>query len=115
MKLEVGMYVRTKAGMIAKITRHEHYWINKEEWNYITTDIDRNFEIESIIKTTNNIIDLIEVGDYVNGYKVIEFNKKRIALGLSDKSYSYYLIEDFEIKSIVTKEQFESMSYKIGD
>lgn len=109
MKLEVGMYVRTLNG-IAKITRHEHYWINKEEWNYITTDIGRNFEIDLILKASHNIIDLIEVGDYVNGYEV-EFIEKE------NKNIICYTatFEEEDIKSIVTKEQFESMSYKVGE
>ena len=56
-----------------------------------------------------NIIDLIEVGDYVNGYKV---TSKDQFLGFGN--HDWYMTND-EIKSIVTKEQFESMEYKVGD
>ena len=113
MKLEVEMYVRTLNG-IAKITRHEHYWINKEEWNYITTDIGSNFEIDLILKASHNIIDLIEVGDYVNGHKVTSLWKdkgKIIGVAVNARAIGY---DAEEIISIVTKEQFESMSYKVN-
>lgn len=116
MKLEVGMYVRTKYG-IAKITRYEHYWINGEEWNYITTDIGRNFEIDLILKASHNIIDLIEVGDYVNGVLVENIYSRE-----EDKIYFHTFGEEIMIEvakenlnNIVTKEQFEQMQYKVGE
>ena len=62
---------------------------------------------EEIIKSSPNIIDLIEVGDYVNGYEV---TSKDQFLGFGN--HDWYMIND-EIKSIVTKEQFKSMEYKL--
>ena len=59
---------------------------------------------------------LIEIGDYVNGYKVLnvlDFNDNTRMLSL-EKIYDSN-IEEADIKSIVTKEQFESMSYKVGE
>lgn len=61
------------------------------------------------IKASHNIIDLIEVGDYVNGEVMLEHYIK------------YHLIEhDFEcnwyeedIKEILTKEQYEANVYKV--
>lgn len=50
MDLSVGMYVRAENGTIAKITKHEHYWIDNEEWNYICTDIGCLIDIELIKK-----------------------------------------------------------------
>lgn len=64
---------------------------------------------EDIIKASHNIIDLIEVGDYVNGYEV---TSKDQFLGFGN--HDWYMLDN-EIKSIVTHEQFESMSYKLGD
>ena len=73
-----------------------------------------------IIKSSPNIIDLIEVGDYVNGKKVIDTFTDYIF----DYSEEFKVIRFSEtdilhnvkhIKSIVTKEQFESMEYKVGD
>ena len=111
-KLEVGLYVRTKDGYIVNIMRHEHYWINKEEWNYITTDIGLNFEIDAILKASHNIIDLIEVGDYVNGERVCAVEKYE-----EGKLTVLALFEDYctqqNIKSIVTKEMYSSVEYRV--
>lgn len=64
---------------------------------------------ENIIKSSPNIIDLIEVGDYVNGRIVEWIGDKFVAFGRLDYAY------EKDIKSIVTKEQFESMEYKVGE
>ncbi len=63
----------------------------------------------SIVKHSKNIIDLIEAGDYVNGKYVKEINQYKdgksiiVLIGIIDEN---------DIKSIVTKEQFESVGYK---
>ena len=119
MKLEVGMYVRTPKG-IGRIETIE------EDRSEITFNCDsglsisfvkRGFtkeEMANTYKHSNNIIDLIEVGDYVNG-KLVEdiFDKTNYA----DKSIKLKGSGDYwyneHIKSIVTKEQFESMEYKV--
>ena len=134
MKLEVGMYVRTNRGNIDKILLVEYaeekrqdypnhpsksYWRDK-----IFLSKERYWRTsQNIIKASYNIIDLIEVGDYINGYKVYDdfrLNKDDyginfIEIGIeSDKFLNHYIREE-DIKSIVTKEQFESMSYKVGE
>lgn len=63
------------------------------------------------------IIELIEAGDYVNGYYVTTGNQdvgsiyisEIDGLGLKKKLY------EKDIKSIVTKEQFSSMEYKVNE
>lgn len=70
-----------------------------------------------IVKASNNIIDLIEVGDYVNGSEVLKLGIDNYDDNATYKKYlrcvgnSYF---NEQIKSIVTKEQFESMSYKVN-
>lgn len=99
--MKVGDYVRTKDGTICKII--------EDKGNRICTDyFDNVFFYEDIFKSSPNIIDLIEVGDYVNGLKVekIEDNVL-IMFGLLMR-----LGQD-DIKSIVAKEVFESVEYKI--
>jgi len=71
---------------------------------------DGNGEYEDrVTKSSPNIIDLIEIGDYVNGYEV---TSKDQFLGFGN--HDWYMTND-EIKTIVTKEQMEQMSYKVGD
>ena len=90
-----------------------------DEWGDETFILDEN----DVIKSSPNIIDLIEVGDYVNGYKVLfagattwdndgNVIDKRVKINYD--GYDRWLSEDF-IKSIVTKECFESMEYKVGE
>lgn len=155
MKLEVGMYVRTKKG-IAKylgvgkdvlkhtkktnIITYNHYE-NEHifdkyifETNYGYGDTLNQFDFLNISKLlskepTFEIIDLIKVGDYVNGIEVgkvynandgydgnknYKFKEKTLEL-VNDiyETIPYeYLISNNEIERIVTKEQFESVSYK---
>lgn len=71
---------------------------------------------DEIIKHSYNIIDLIEVGDYVNGsyiYSVVEENKNTGQLRVLFTEEDGVLGAG-DIKSIVTKEQFENMEYKVN-
>ena len=105
-ELEVGMYVRTKDGKISKI---------KDINNFIYTD-KQCYGKHYVIKSSHNPIDLIEEGDYVNGLLVIrilednETKEKYINLYGSVSEW-----EEEDIKSIVTKEQFESMKYEVKE
>ena len=122
MKLEEGIYVRTEKGMIAKIISKEDVSgsLHKEEIVFILDDGNRlALNSRKVTKLSHNIIDLIEVGDYVNGYSVIE--KPYSYLGIkfisldTDTSCGWGKGEmpAENIKSIVTKEQFESMKYEV--
>ena len=78
------------------------------------------------LKSSYNIIDLIEVGDYVNGSEVLNFENKYIEE--KDKFICYgvitencylentnsFIIEK-KIKNILTKEQYENNCYKVED
>lgn len=74
------------------------------------------------LKASYNIIDLIEVGDYVNGHKVYEKKDNCVMVGYKcfitkfddSEEFLYQTIYSDNIKSIVTKEQFEEMSYKVN-
>jgi hypothetical protein len=103
MELKEGMYVRTKGGFIDKIISFKSTISN----DYVELEDEYYANKKDILKASNNIIDLIEVGDYVNGYEV---TSKDQFLGIGN--HDWY-IADYEIKSIVTKEQFESMSYRV--
>ena len=108
--MKVGDYVRTKKGIIGKIkaidnqTELEDLYLVKRKWYYK----------ENIIKSSPNIIDLIEVGDYVNGVKVDEIKNGHL---LNYNTYDGYQVcivsNNKEIKSILTKEMFESMKYEV--
>ncbi len=111
--MKVGDYVRTKdyldIQLICKVEKIiDEYCI----------DTDKGYwDKEHIIKSSPNIIDLIEIGDYVNGRKIEDKYKDRNGnlIVREDCGDSYYdsIFENKNIKSVVTKEQFENMEYKI--
>ena len=121
MKLEPNMYVRTNCGYICKIININDFREPSMKYGVEASYLKDIMFIEDddILKASHNIIDLIEVGDYVNGEKVDYIDDCDGAM----REY-YYDYEDAsidvghyfeEIKSIVTKEQFSSMEYKLGD
>ena len=123
MKLEPNMYVRTEKNIfkIKKINdefitiMNTQYVLHHSKFtgHYYFCDDD---EVYTIGKASHNIIDLIEVGDYVNGYlvlNVLDFNDNTRLLSL-ERIYDNKITEE-DIKSIVTKEQFENMEYRIGE
>lgn len=121
-EIEVGEYIRTPYHSIEKIKR-----ISKENgWTCITTDRDA-YELKWLknnkVKHSKNIIDLIEVGDYVNGHRVTESKYKQydkyyfIDIDCNDISFGWGIgvIPVDEIKSIVTHEKFASIEYKVEE
>ena len=111
MELKEGMYVRTKWGYICELININDFREPTMRYGVEASYLRDVMFIgdEDILKASNNIIDLIEVGDYVNGYEV---TSKDQFLGFGN--YDWYMLDN-EIKSIVTKEQFESLQYKVGD
>ena len=113
MKPEVGMFYRYKGqiGKYKKITELDRY-------PSFTNNYLRKNEVILLnnAKFSYNIIDILEVGDYVNGSPICLFKtdeKDRIWI-YTDSNYKYGYLEN-EIKSIVTKEQFEQMAYKVEE
>lgn len=120
MKLEVGMYVRTPKG-IAKIETIEEdrseIYFNCDTGLSISF-VKRGFtkeEMAKYYKHSYNIIDLIEVGDYVNGYYIEDVKESFVNVATGSNYFQRPTIFENDIKSIVTKEQIESMSYKVEE
>ena len=130
-KLEEGMYVRTPKGIakIEEITedRTEIYF-NCDTGlsiSFIKKDFTQE-EMAEFYKHSHNIIDLIQVGDYVNGSKVVDISiigkdKEKWVwveqMEDTDNKYGddYVGYNNEQIKSIVTKEQFENMEYEVSN
>jgi hypothetical protein len=130
--MKVGDYVRTKSGIIGKIESKNY--IGYSDWlidtlyyndDEIIDDWTCGVKEYDILKSSPNIIDLIEVGDYFNGMLVtniwidketgnIEFEFNNHESYLYPKSWNYESrVTKYKIKSIVTKEQFKSMEYEV--
>ena len=79
------------------------------------TDYDKSRSFHGY-KFYDNLIDLIEAGDYVNGYKVLFidafFNKGKNVKCINNEEERVCFYEE-DIKDIITKEQFNSMKYVV--
>lgn len=81
--------------------------------------IDVHFEedTDQIKNHSKNIIDLIEIGDYVNGSEVTNYYYvgQQKVLVINNEKITYEENENFvsnlAIKSVVTSEQFSSVEY----
>ena len=117
--IEVGEYVRTNQGHIGVLKRIEFDKNDKSlKWYVFDKKFENNIIKEEyvnkpyIVKHSKNIIDLIEVGDYVNGEKIIEVRRQKDEIYLmTDYCPQKYITS--VIKSIVTHEQFSNIEYKI--
>ena len=140
MKLEVGMYVRTKLGIskligIKKYKDLKIYIFDKLDEDLWSDDIaDEVWECELkkvIVKASYNIIDILEIGDYANGYYVSKIwekdeithyvnetpiKRKEREIVIQAPSYGgIEILKNKNIKSVITHEQMEQMAYKVGE
>lgn len=120
-EIKVNDFVRTKQGYIAKCVEVD------EDGDYYTFDefVQENYgdkysslyerELEDIVKHSSNIIDLIEIGDYVNG-KLIHNkfgNPKNGELMIIYGNGKHF--DNKNIKTVVTKEQFALAEYRLEE
>lgn len=134
MKLEVGQFVRLKSGYICKIINVNDFREPNMKYGVEANYLNDIMFIgdDDVVKASYSIIDLIEVGDYLNGFIVNEIERDNtntiIKIGNStfnvleneeiytpsnDKNNGYEKIE--KLKSIVTHEKMEQMAYKVGE
>lgn len=112
MEIKENEFIRTKTGKIDKVINNNYYMSQ-----YIECE-KRIVEKENIVKHSFNIIDLIEIGDFVNGMKVDDISKiqrfnKPIQKCLWANIDDGYDIINEEIKTILTKEQMEAIQYVV--
>ena len=115
--MKVEEYVRTDKGLIGKVIKKEEYdthFILEYKGQYCKRVLTTSGTDSEIVKSSPNIIDVIEVGDYVNGLKVIQMyspeGKYTIWIKLSDNTF---IDNSEDIKSIATKEQFKNIEYEV--
>lgn len=106
-KIKVGELVRTVFGDIYKVENLKNYeFLRDKFYNYI-------------VKHSKNIIDLVELGDYVNGRLVlqVDYKNKNVCLLIpltdtkANTNIMWYGYED--IRTVVTKEMMKSVEYRV--
>ena len=108
MKIEVGEYVRTN-GIIGKVEQigNSLFWL-EDGSNYSL--------FNKSIKHSKNIIDLIEVGDYVNGNEVLDkylLNGEIPVLETTGDETNVKCMCEGDIRIILTKEQYQANCYTV--
>nr|DAY64230.1 MAG TPA: hypothetical protein [Caudoviricetes sp.] len=124
-KEKIRRYVRTEYGYILENTTGGHGDIIKK-----LVDGDKHYEFEygKIVKSSNTLVAIIEVGDYINGEKIIEIQVPEVEIISPDdytadeqitvcifkcgKGAYYRHIKEEEITSILTHEQYYQNAYK---
>ena len=119
MEIEIGEYVRINndfrlialgIGKVIKINQDTIY----VKMNF---ELPFAFKLENIAKHSKNLIDLVEDGDYVNGYKIIAINYKENYITIQNINEfgenGIKVLQEDEIKTILTKEQMEANCYTV--
>lgn len=122
MELEVGQFARLKSGYICKIIN-----INDFREPNIKYGVEANYlkdvmfiGDDDVVKSSYNIIDILEVGDIISFYEDIDNYKKQYVIGIPDlitldNIKDKITNDDIRLVSILTKEQMEQMAYKVGE
>lgn len=120
--MKVGDYVRTKDGIIGRIEAKNYLGYN--DWlidtlyyndDEIINDWTCGIKEYNILKSSPNIIDLVQVGDVITTNNLCGEITKIDGDKIYTTCYDGEYCSASDIKSIVTKEQFESMEYRIGE
>lgn len=108
--LKEGMYIRTIRYLydvvyIRKIEEIEGKRLILDD--YIVDDF---IPFDEVKTASFNIIDLIEIGDYVNGKEVLEVMNDGKMSRVKTEDETYF---NEDIKTVVTKEIFNCLTYHI--
>ena len=104
-------YIRTYLGEIGRVIA-----IKENPDRVVIDDCGQIVLIADITKHSFNLIDLIEVGDYVNGNIVTDkylFAGEKPVIETERNDTNCKCLCEKDIKSILTHEQFEANCYKV--
>lgn len=123
-KIEVNEYVRFNNGEIGKVID-----IKENPSRIVYSEYGEIGLISDIVKHSKQLINLIEVGDLVNGYRVLDikkivedieafktiYSKEEISICVFvNEAGAYYIdIRDTDIKTILTRESYMANCYKV--
>ena len=121
MEIEIGDYVRTIDGFVGIFDRYSKRpdtSIYKSPFNCFIKLQNRKTPLQChrdyIVKHSKIISEIVEVGDYVNG-KLVYNEQGYLAIERCEYIPPFELLENIDIKSIVTHEQMASIEYKVEE
>ena len=119
-EIKVGEYIRTKSGLIGKVNKIELKGSGTRFAGEFITDTiiqfndgkfyERRVKDKDIVNHSKDLIDLIEVGDIVNGERILDITGDYIHTNETDHN-KFYLAK--HIKTILTKEQYKANCYTV--
>ena len=119
--IEVNEYVRTKDGISKVIENVDKYVTEKQICvDFISGMYHQVISKHNVAKHSKQLIDLIEVGDIVNGYRVENvINEGPCPSGKcvdidSSKDSSECTLWEEDIQTILTKESYMANCNKVG-
>ncbi len=121
MELKVGMFVRTKEGIIDKVIIDYNGHCASPNCEHKHISCAKNYYNEDeVVKASYNIIDILEDGDIISFYEDIDNYKKEYVIKIVDIITFDEVVDkikngNIRLVSILTKEQFEQMNYRIGE
>ena len=115
-EIKINEYVRTKRGIIDKVDA-----LYEMIENTVHLVNQKWFNTNNIVKHSPNLIDIIEVGDYVNESEVLDIMEDmktgevhlEMTMNYTNEELGDCTIYNKDIKTVVTKEIMESISYKV--
>ena len=111
-KIEVNEYVRFNNGEIGKVID-----IKENPSRIVYSEYGEIGLISDIVKHSKQLIDLIEIGDFVNGYRVTDkylFAGEMPVLETKGNGTNCKYFCEKDIKKILTKESYMANCYKVG-
>ena len=115
MKIDIGMYCYNKTNRKLGIGKIISFQCN----NNANIKYKNDIELVSIgnVIASFDITDILEIGDYVNGYPIcetVEYEDDTRAIVIDDDNKSI-IWKKQDIKSVITYEQMEQIAYKVGE
>ena len=123
-KIEVNEYVRTKDGRIAQIKSIDY---EAEIYRFDRIIYINNFSMKEdvlynnemfkkvILKHSKQLIDLIECGDFVNRMEILHIDDNKLYVEWDNEFEEFTgFLENKDIKTILTKEEYIANCYKAG-
>lgn len=112
-KLEIGNYARVGTAGIKKITD-----ITRDSNNKIVNFIDEKgmfIGIHYVQQVEKKVLDLLQDGDYVNGYRITKIGEAGQGRWAYWREYDrgWTFIKEENIMDILTKEQFDSRKFEV--